>query len=71
VAYPTDVASIARNLSELHAMWRSGELTHSRRAAWTEEFSRRTQAERLIAYLERVVKPSAPARSAMQSVATG
>ena len=69
VAYPTDVASIARILAEMHAMWRNGEFTHSRRAAWTEEFSRHTQAARLLAYLERVAKPSSPARSVMTSMA--
>ena len=58
VAYPTDVESIARNLSEMHAMWRRGEFAHSRRAAWTNEFTRRAQAEQLVAYLHRVVGDS-------------
>ena len=58
VANPVDAADIAARLRELHAMWRSGELSSSTRAPWTEEFTRRSQAERLVAYLRTVVGPA-------------
>jgi hypothetical protein len=58
VANPVDAADIAARLRELHAMWRSGELSSSTRAPWTEEFTRRSQAERLVSYLRTVVGPA-------------
>jgi glycosyltransferase involved in cell wall biosynthesis len=58
VANPVDSADIAAKLRELHAMWRSGELADSSRAPWTGEFTRRTQAERLVEYLRAVIGPA-------------
>ena len=55
VADPTDPAAIAAALRDLHGMWRSGALAPSRRAPWTEEFSRAHQAERLLEYLGMIV----------------
>ncbi|MEY4118472.1 MAG: hypothetical protein RLZZ116_1800 [Planctomycetota bacterium] len=59
VANPVDSDDIAAKLCEMHAMWRRGEYAHSRRAEWTQEFTRRTQAGELLAYLESVTGRSA------------
>ena len=58
VGYPTHVLSIARKLREMHAMWRNGEYVHSRRPEWVHEFSRRTQAQRMVDYLSQVIEQS-------------
>lgn len=54
VANPVDSDDIAAKLCEMHAMWRRGEFVHSRRAEWTHGFTRRAQAEQLVAYLASV-----------------
>jgi glycosyltransferase involved in cell wall biosynthesis len=59
VANPVDSDDIAAKLCEMHAMWRRGEYTHSRRADWTQEFTRRAQAAQLLSYLESVTGRSA------------
>lgn len=69
VANPVDAREIAARLSEMHAMWRAGEYTSSVRAAWTSEFTRRSQAARMLEYLEsvtRAVRPSAIASEAAE-----
>lgn len=63
VADPVDSDDIAAKLCEMHALWRRGELVHSRRAAWTRDFTRRAQAEHLIAYLASVTGRGVPAGS--------
>jgi glycosyltransferase involved in cell wall biosynthesis len=59
VADPVDFEEIAAKLCEMHAMWRRGEYVHSRRTAWAAEFTRRTQAERMLAYLSSVIDSGA------------
>jgi len=62
VANPVDAREIATRLIEMHAMWARGGLVRSERLPWTAEFTRRTQCEALVAYLESVVG-AAPCRS--------
>jgi hypothetical protein len=64
VADPVDSDDIAAKLCEMHAMWRRGEYVHSRRAGWTQEFTRRAQAAQLLAYLESVTGRGARTDSA-------
>ena len=59
VADPIDFEEIAAKLCEMHAMWRRGEYAHSQRAAWTADFTRRAQAERMAEYLRSVTGRSA------------
>lgn len=63
VADPVDPDDIAAKLCEMHALWRRGEMVHSRRAAWTRDFTRRAQAEHLVAYLASVTGRGVPAGS--------
>ena len=69
VADPVDSDDIAAKLCEMHALWRRGEFVHSRRAEWTRGFTRRAQAEKLVAYLESVTGRTARATSGATTTA--